>query len=479
MEGNGAEVTPENKTTHAKGASKTTGCGDRSWKVLCVVLAALVGVVAISGGLMAGMFLQKRNMAAVEKTPEDGEEVEKDPTEEKPSGELSGAANLLAEDDNLSLAFLKLHNEEKNSCFSPLSVRYALEMLKEGADGETKAQIEQLIGSETVPKYENVADHMSVANSLWVRDGALDLIKADYRTALQSKFGAEIKTDTFQSAANVNKWISDGTMGLIQQAMENRDVEALTAMLVNVLAIDMNWETEFPKMNTFGGYFDFDPTTDGEDDQYTMMQVSVGNGLDSEPSLYYNLADEATVFATDLKEYNGTRLQFVAIMPKEDLTKYVENVNNEDVNTLLKGLVPAQAKNNTYNYSFRAYIPKFGIDGGSELLTDLKALGVTKAFQEGEAELSRIMDGFFVNAAMHKTKFDFSEEGIRAAAVTAIGGLGMAMGPGPIPSAENIVVSISRPFMYMVRDKANGEVWFTGTVYDPNRWADDRAQYGR
>ena len=38
-------------------------------------------------------------------------------------------------------------------------------------------------------------------------------------------------------------------------------------------------------------------------------------------------------------------------------------------------------------------------------------------------------------------------------------------------------INIDNPFMYLIRDKANGEVWFVGTVYTPNLWADDMAEY--
>ena len=40
------------------------------------------------------------------------------------------------------LAFLKLENEKVNKIYSPLSIKYALEMLSTGANGESKSQID-------------------------------------------------------------------------------------------------------------------------------------------------------------------------------------------------------------------------------------------------------------------------------------------------------------------------------------------------
>lgn len=38
-------------------------------------------------------------------------------------------------------------------------------------------------------------------------------------------------------------------------------------------------------------------------------------------------------------------------------------------------------------------------------------------------------------------------------------------------------VKIDNPFMYLIRDKETGEIWFVGTVYEPNSWEDDEADY--
>lgn len=77
-----------------------------------------------------------------------------------------------------------------------------------------------------------------------------------------------------------------------------------------------------------------------------------------------------------------------------------------------------------------------------------------------------------------ETQFDFSEEGVRAAAVTLMGGFGSG-GDYLIPSSVDIVVSINKPFLYLVRDVKTGDVWFMGTVYEPNLWENDHVQYGQ
>ena len=53
------------------------------------------------------------------------------------------------------LFFLKLENKEENKVYSPLSIKYALEMLAEGANGETKEQLDAVIGDYVARKYTN------------------------------------------------------------------------------------------------------------------------------------------------------------------------------------------------------------------------------------------------------------------------------------------------------------------------------------
>ena len=38
---------------------------------------------------------------------------------------------------------------------------------------------------------------------------------------------------------------------------------------------------------------------------------------------------------------------------------------------------------------------------------------------------------------------------------------------------ERIDLTFNKPYMFIVRDKSTGEVWFTGTVYEPLLVKDD------
>ena len=75
-----------------------------------------------------------------------------------------------------------------------------------------------------------------------------------------------------------------------------------------------------------------------------------------------------------------------------------------------------------------------------------------------------------IDKAVHKANIEFSNDGIKAAAATAMAGLGAAGGgfdyQFKIP-VEEIDVTFDKPYLYLIRDKNSGEVWFAGTVYEP------------
>ena len=81
--------------------------------------------------------------------------------------------------ENFDIAFLNLENNEKNMLYSPLSIKYALEMLSEGSAGESKTEIDSILGKYTSKKYTN-SSNMSLANALFVQENYKKNIKESY-----------------------------------------------------------------------------------------------------------------------------------------------------------------------------------------------------------------------------------------------------------------------------------------------------------
>ena len=140
--------------------------------------------------------------------------------------------------EDFDLSFLKLENKEENMIYSPLSIKYALEMLAEGANGKTKEQITSILGQYQAKKYAN-SKNMSMANALFIKSSYKDSIKDSYINVLKTKFNAEVIYDPFKNPNNLNSWVGNKTFNLIDDLFS--DVSDFDYILVNALAIDMEW----------------------------------------------------------------------------------------------------------------------------------------------------------------------------------------------------------------------------------------------
>ena len=90
-------------------------------------------------------------------------------------------------------------------------------------------------------------------------------------------------------------------------------------------------------------------------------------------------------------------------------------------------------------------------------------------------------DKAYITDASHSANIEFSNDGIKAAAATIVGGAGDATDPNfdyffEIP-IEKIDLTFDKPFMYLIRDKETGEIWFAGTVYEPIDMAEYEEEY--
>ena len=105
--------------------------------------------------------------------------------------------------EDFDLRFLQLENERKNKIYSPLSIKYALAMLNEGTEGESKEQISNLIGDYKPNKYVNSAN-MSLANALFIRDTYKNSVKEKFVNNVKTKYNADVEYDSFTSAKKMN-----------------------------------------------------------------------------------------------------------------------------------------------------------------------------------------------------------------------------------------------------------------------------------
>lgn len=379
--------------------------------------------------------------------------------QEKPTIEVGQGADF-------DLQFLKMESNKQNMIYSPLSIKYALNMLNEGANGRTKTQIEDVISGLTVTKYDNVDKVMSLTNSLYIKNSYSDFVLEDFTDALTKKYNAEVRYDMFKNARNINGWIRDKTLNQIQDIVEDDMVnnEEVEMLLINALAIDMEWKEPFDTEKTGGSEFYLEDGT-------TMIATTMNQKTKSDNISYYR-DDIVTALAIDLEKYEQNEFDFIAIMPNDNISNHISKFTVNDLKNIVDHLEPASKTKNGLDIS----IPKFSFDYNLKLKDDLKSLGITYAFDKNLADFTKMStEGIYVSDAIHKANIDFTEKGVKAAAVTVLLMNDTAM---MIDGKDKpIEVKINKPFIYIIRDKNTNELWFVGTVYTPNSWEEDRAEY--
>lgn len=357
--------------------------------------------------------------------------------------------------DDFVISFLKQENEEENMVYSPLSIKYVLKMLESGADGNTKAQIKALIKNNELVNYKNIANIFNMANGLYINNKMRDLTSQYYINLLRKEYGAEVNFDDFSNPDNINKWIEKKTLGILRNVLSGEDINEVTSMvLINALAVNLKWKDKFNPDYTYHLPF---YTETGE--EITVLTMSKTSNV-SRDSYYED--DDMLAVAMDLE--NVSDFEFVALMPQNGLHDYIKNFSLKDFEFLRKKFISIRDN----HQDVQILIPKFSINYELKLQDDLKNQGMTDAFDREKANFSGISsdyhNNYWVKKILHKASIDVVECGIKAASTTVVSGVdGCAM-----PRIrERIVIKINKPFLFFIRNKNNGEIIFTGTVYKP------------
>ena len=350
--------------------------------------------------------------------------------------------------------------EGENTLISPLSVLYALAMTANGADGETLAQMEQVLGMdvdnlnsymlaylELLPESKDYK--MSLANSIWFKDDPNFAVEQSFLQTNADYYGAGAYKAAFDEGTrnDINNWVEEHTDGMIPEIIDEIPDEAIM-YLVNALAFDAKWADEYEEHQIREGRFTME---DGTRQDVDMMH--------SEEYTY--LEDEmATGF---IKYYKDRKYAFVAMLPNEgvSVSQYVDSLTGEHLRELL---------NNPQDLTVFASIPKFETEYDIEMSEVLQEMGMTDAFDWQVADFSRLgtynVDGMniCINRVLHKTFISVSEQGTRAGAATAV----EMVAEGAMEIVEFKEVVLDRPFVYMLIDCETNLPFFIGTMMNVN-----------
>lgn len=342
-------------------------------------------------------------------------------------------------------------DREDNTLVSPMSVLSALAMTANGARGETLAQmedtlggtVEQLNGALTGLGQENDSP-LYLANSIWfAEEGRITpnpdfvQINADYYRAgvFEAPFDQTTVTD-------INRWVKEHTHGMVEEVLKEIPRDAVM-YLINALAFEGEWENPYENSDVWQQAF--------TNQEGKVQQVSM---LHSEEQFY--LRDDQT--QGFMKYYQGGRYAFVALLPDKGISilDYVKGLDGQQLKALL---------DNPTSVSVAVTMPKFESEMEVDLREVLKEMGMVLPFDGAQADFTDLgtspEGNLFINQVFHKAYLEVQETGTRGGAATAV----EINCEGAFQEPEDQkVVTLDRPFVYLVVDTSSMLPVFMGTV---------------
>lgn len=409
---------------------------------------------------MTAMVLSACRTARVEKAAENGNANWSVNEEVDESFLILSDAQHEMVNNNNSFAF-SLYNKTmgmNSRVVSPLSVTYLMSMLANGADGETQQQILATLGwaGEGIqqPSLQDINDYSRMLIEKTARlDKAVTVEIANYVAVnkefkLNSKFQKSVERDykagveslNFTSPStlkHINDWCNDRTHGMIPSIINELDPDAVS-YLMNAIYFNGTWKDKFSKEETkqemFRGYT--------RDIQYVDMMHRHGE---------YFYADGDGYSAVSIPYGNGA-FRMTVILPSEGSFL-------RDVMASMDGGKFQELQRSMEKCNVDLKIPRFTTEVDLPLNDIISALGAPLIFSS-QADFSQFARGdFYVSKMFQKAKIEVSEEGTKAAAVTAAIMMMSAVRP---EKKRNVVFHADSPFAYIISENSTGSIYFMG-----------------
>ena len=95
-------------------------------------------------------------------------------------------------------------------------------------------------------------------------------------------------------------------------------------------------------------------------------------------------------------------------------------------------------------------------------------MGINDLFTDN-ADLSKISDDLYVSNAIKKTFIDLNEKGTKASASTGI------ILNNYSAVEENHDLIFNKPFIYIIKEKHEDNIWFIGVVNSPTEYEENKS----
>ncbi|MBU1200928.1 MAG: serpin family protein [Nanoarchaeota archaeon] len=353
---------------------------------------------------------------------------------------------------------------EENIFFSPYSISAAFAMTYEGARDDTADEIQKVFylqkddtmrRSSFAKIYNDInkgnKDYkLSTANALWAQKDYAFL--DEYFEVIGQHYGGKVTNLDFvgkteESRQTINRWVEDETNDKIKDLIPVGALDSMTRLvLTNAIYFKGDWTKQFEKKNT--------RDEDFRVNQGLIVKAPMMSLTGKEAKFNYTETDDVQVLEM---AYKGGDLSMIVILPKTDDLEIIEESIDATKVVEWKGLLREQRVD--------VYFPKFKFETTYSMAETLANMGMPTAFTDS-ADFSGMTGkkDLMISKVIHKAFVEVDEKGTEAAAATAIiMQVTSIQNPTPIP-----IFRADHPFIFLIQDKATGEILFLGRVSDPN-----------
>lgn len=361
--------------------------------------------------------------------------------------------HMVARNNVFALQLFNATRGQQSDVVSPLSVSYLMGMLANGAQDKTLQEIMKTMGCEGVDLQEvnelyqsilqtagqrdpqtvvNIANYVAVNRNYQVHDAFAQAVKQHYQAQVECLNFADSKT-----TKHINDWCRRQTHDMIPSIIDQVNAGAVS-YLMNAIYFNGTWDEKFDARQT--KHENFRGLT--RDIQKVDMMHQCHKFLYAENKAFQ---------AVNLPYGNGT-YSMTVLLPREGKS-IDEMMATIDASSWAK-------LNVDMDYCMvDLKLPKFTTESKYSLNNVISQLGAPSMFKLGEANFSRFADGdFYVSQMLQKAKIEVSEEGTKAAAVTAAV---MLTSAAPMP-LRHVSFVANHPFVYVISDNQSGALLFIG-----------------
>lgn len=347
----------------------------------------------------------------------------------------------------------------ENRVYSPVNVYLALSMLAELTEGNSRAQILEILDVEDIEQLRTQAQNVwranyskdgaltsVLANSLWLdeslsyNDDTMALLAEEYYAA--SHWG-HMGTDAYNEL--LQQWLKDNTGGLLDAQADNVELDPSCVLaLASTVYYQGKWAEEFRTAQTHEDVF-YSPEGEQTVAYMEMETVDIvywGEGY------------------TAVRKEMETGGYMWLILPDEGVSVDEVLAGNE---------VWSMTRNPTWENSKTATIhlkmPKFDVVSQTDLIEGFQSLGITDVFDYTVSDfspLSEELDDLEVTQINHAARVTVDEEGCTAAAFTVMAVDAM----GAWITEDEIWFTLDRPFLFVLTGLTDQPL-FTGVVNQP------------